>query len=114
MNLLQTFYVLWFRFKRWLLRQPKPFQTFRVTELPQELSPIKVYLVGEGQYQWFVAVLCPCNCGDTLYLNLTPNSRPRWNLTQHDDDTVTLYPSVSRSVGCKSHFLLQRGLIKWI
>jgi Family of unknown function (DUF6527) len=51
---------------------------------------------------------------DTLYLNLTPNSRPRWNLTQHDDDTVTLYPSVSRSVGCKSHFLLQRGLIKWI
>jgi hypothetical protein len=46
-------------------------------------------------------------------LNLLKQVRPRWNALEHPNGTVTLDPSVWRNSGCKSHFILNSGAIRW-
>lgn len=100
-------------FRAWLLRRPLPYGAVTVEELPDELDARTLYVVGEKGYVWFAAMLCPCGCGSTLHLNMLPDSRPRWKLTEHRDGTPSLHPSVWRVKGCGSHFFLRRGLIDW-
>jgi hypothetical protein len=103
----------WIVARCWLLRRPVPLRTFKVEELPDQLDAKKIYVVGENDFWWFAAMLCPCGCGATLHMNLLPDARPRWNLTAHKDSTVSLHPSVWRVKDCRSHFFLRRGLIEW-
>jgi hypothetical protein len=84
-----------------------------VEELPDRIKSGTVYLVGEGGYLWYAAMLCPCGCGETLHMNLMPHSRPQWNVTKHPDATLSLHPSVWRLTGCRSHFFVRRGRIVW-
>ena len=97
----------------WLLRRPIPLRTVKIVELPDELEAKKIYVVGENGFFWFVALLCPCDCGAILQMNLLNDARPRWYLTEHKDGTVSLHPSVWRVKDCRSHFFLRRGLIEW-
>jgi len=83
-------------------------------ELPDRLKSGTIYLVGEGEYLWYAAMLCPCQCGETLHMNLMPHSRPRWKVTRHQDGTVTLHPSVWRLMGCRSHFFVRCSRIVWL
>lgn len=92
---------------------PRLLVPMRVEELPDRLNPEMVYIVGEGEHLWYVAMLCPCRCGKTLHMNLMPHSRPRWTVTTHRDGTVTLQPSVWRRTGCSSHFFVRRGKVIW-
>jgi hypothetical protein len=62
---------------------------------------------------WFVAMLCPCGCKETLQMSLLHDANPQWKIIEHGDGTITLQPSVWRKVGCRSHFFLRRGLIQW-
>ncbi|WP_418219703.1 DUF6527 family protein [Burkholderia territorii] len=39
--------------------------------------------------------------------------RPRWTLTLKRTRLPSLSPSVDRTVGCRSHFWLRRGVIQW-
>lgn len=84
-----------------------------VEDLPDHLKSGVVYIVGDGEYLWFAAMICPCGCGVTLQMNLMPHSRPRWDVIKHKDGSVTLNPSVLRLTGCRSHFFLRRGQINW-
>jgi hypothetical protein len=99
----------------WLRRSSRlrPLKAVMVEELPEHLDVNRVYVAGEGAHRWFVAMLCPCGCGETLHMNLLQESRPLWKLREHKNGTVTLRPSVWRRKGCHSHFFLRRGLIKW-
>lgn len=101
---------LWRRLR---LADSKPRATIFTGELPDVLDPRTVYVVGEGPHLWFVALVCPCGCGETLQMSLHPNGRPMWRLTRHADRTVSLRPSVWRQVGCGSHFFLRRGRVEW-
>jgi hypothetical protein len=58
-------------------------------------------------------MVCPCGCGDVVQLNLLPTTRPRWRVEDHPNGTVTLFPSVWRQKGCRSHYHLRRGVIVW-
>jgi Family of unknown function (DUF6527) len=104
---------LWNRFWRWVRRAPVPLRTVFVEELPDDLESKSVYLVGEGSYLWFAAMLCPCGCGETLHMSLLPGGHPRWEVIRHDDGTVSVDPSVRRNKGCRSHFFLKKGIIVW-
>jgi hypothetical protein len=104
---------LWKRFWAWLRGRPSPLRLVRVEELPDALRVGEMYLVGEGDHLWFVGMLCPCGCGETLHMSLLQESRPRWRVLEHADGTASLEPSVWRQVGCRSHFFLRRGLIEW-
>jgi hypothetical protein len=87
----------------------------RVEETPDALDAGVLYIVGEGRHLWFVSMLCPCGCGDALKLSLMQESRSYWTVVVHSDRTVTLWPSVAREVGCRSHFNIRRSkVIYWI
>src|ERR1043166_8373820 len=92
---------------------PRLLVPMRVEELPDRLNPEMVYIVGEGEHLWYVAMLCPCRCGETLHMNLMPHSRPRWEVIRNQDGTVTLHPSVWRLTGCGSHFFVRLSQIMW-
>lgn len=84
-----------------------------LTELPDNLDPTIVYVLGEGAHLWSVAMVCPCGCEAVLHMGLHADARPCWRLTYHWDGTASLVPSVWRQVGCHSHFFLRRGRIEW-
>jgi uncharacterized protein DUF6527 len=58
-------------------------------------------------------LLCPCGCGETIHLSLATDATSSWRLQTHRGNRVTLLPSVWRTVGCKSHFIIYRGHIFW-
>lgn len=96
----------------WWYRQPR-LQAKYVEELPEHLDERVIYVVGEGAQRWFVVFLCPCGCGETLYLSLHADGRPRWTLYEHGGGLISLIPSIRRLIGCRSHFFLKRGQIVW-
>lgn len=104
---------LWSLLLGWLHRRPAPIKAIRVEELPDELDGRTIYIVGEAEYIWLAAMVCPCGCGETLHMSLLPDERPRWKLTEHPDGTASLTPSVWRVKDCRSHFCLRKGMIEW-
>lgn len=104
---------LWKWFSGLFRRKPRPWATELAGDIPEKARPSTVYLVGEGEYLWFIVFLCPCGCGELVQLNLLPDARPRWSAERHPDGTVTLSPSVWQVAGCRSHFFLRRGRVEW-
>ena len=104
---------LWEWVARCWRREPNPFRTVLVEELPDRLDAGVVYVAGEGRHRWFVAMVCPCGCGATLHMSVQLGTSPCWSLLEHQDGTASLSPSVWRKIGCKSHFFLRRGKVVW-
>jgi hypothetical protein len=94
-------------------RAPLWFWT-RVEEDPDVAAPWRVYLVGEGNGLWKAVFRCPCGCGELIELSLHRVGRPRWIATPHLDGRITLRPSVWRTTGCRSHFILERGRVIFV
>jgi hypothetical protein len=88
-------------------------RVLRTDELPEQLSPHHLYVVGERGEDWFAAMVCPCGCGATIDLNLVPPGRPCWTLTVHGDGSPSLSPSVWRQADCRAHYFVRRGRIVW-
>lgn len=106
--------------RRWLaqlLRRERHrtphFHALRVDRPPKELDPNIVYVIGDDECAWAAILQCPCKCRAAIHLNLATDSRPRWTVETHKNDIVSLLPSVWRTIGCKSHFLIYRGHVFW-
>ncbi|WP_414144281.1 DUF6527 family protein [Burkholderia territorii] len=56
---------------------------------------------------------CPCPCSETITLSLQKVHKPHWNLQATIDGRGTLYPSVWRTQGCRSHFWIRDGRVYW-
>ncbi len=110
MNLFYWFRKLYCQFTN----QAIPKATLIVTEEPEILHPDFIYLIGNAGYLWVAVMLCPCGCGAIIKLNLLSEVRPCWKYKQHLDSTISIYPSVDRMYGCRSHFWVQKGLVKWV
>lgn len=59
-----------------------------------------------------IALSCPDGCGDELTVNLDPRTGRAWRL-YGTDGTLTLWPSIWRDSGCRSHFIVWRNKIVW-
>jgi len=59
-----------------------------------------------------LVISCPDGCGEELTINLDPRSGPAWRF-YNTDGGVSLYPSVWRKTGCRSHFIVWRSCIYW-
>lgn len=105
------------RLWRWIcglfLRRAAARRAVVIEDLPDDLDASVIYVVGEGEHIWQVAMLCPCGCGETLHMPVLADSRPQWRYTIHEDGSVTLFPSVWRKIGCQSHFHVRRGQVVW-
>lgn len=56
---------------------------------------------------------CPDGCGDTLVINLDHRADKAWLLDERCGK-LSLYPSVWREDGCRSHFILWSDHLIWI
>jgi hypothetical protein len=65
---------------------------------------------GGVQRQWVMR--CPDGCGETLSVNLDARSGKAWR-TYERRDRWSLFPSIDRPTGCKSHFVLWHGHVLW-
>lgn len=105
----------WETIKGWLSEtNPPVYLISRVDDIPGAPENYTFYLVGEGPYIWCGVMRCPCGCGEVISLNLLPEGRPKWSYKIHQNDSVTIYPSIWRVKGCRSHFFLQRGNVNWV
>lgn len=100
--------------RRWFRRFVQPTIRLRVVvSIPKRPLPQNAYLVIEDGIEEYLALLCPCRCGETIYLNLLPDDRPCWRLERGRNQTFSVHPSVWRTTGCCSHFFLRAGKVIW-
>ena len=59
-----------------------------------------------------VVFRCPCGCNDVVVLNVDRQAGAAWRL-RLDSQGITLLPSVWRTGGCRSHFVVWRGGVWW-
>ncbi len=60
-----------------------------------------------------VVMRCPDGCGELITLNLDPRTDKAWRI-YNSRKGLTLFPSVWRDTGCKSHFVLWNNTISWV
>ncbi len=54
---------------------------------------------------------CPCGCREEFPINLDPRTGPAWRLYGSPNGGISLFPSVWRENGCKSHYIIWRDRI---
>jgi hypothetical protein len=103
---------VWKDFSSFFQRKDKPFKVSHREELPDKPKRGTLYAIGEGT-PWALAFLCPCRCGALIQLSLLREDRPSWKMHLDRKNRPTLTPSVWRTAGCRSHFILLEGRIIW-
>jgi hypothetical protein len=74
-------------------------------------APGEAVLVRRGVLRSMV-MACPDGCGEVLTVNLDGRTGKAWRYYERGDE-VSVFPSVWRDTGCKSHFILWRSRIYW-
>lgn len=72
--------------------------------------PGDAVLIERTTPRWFL-LLCPCGCGEEFPINLDPRAGPAWRLYGTAETGLSLFPSVLRETGCRSHYIIWRGRI---
>lgn len=85
-----------------------------VEDVPELIRDKIILIVQDGNDPELLVFKCPCGCDLGVSLNLLEDARPKWNFNFNDDGTMDVYPSIWRTVGCKSHFWLKASKIKWV
>lgn len=104
---------------RWLRNtwaQIEPRRRVRIVEgdsLPAQLPRRAVVLARDDGEDWCVGMRCPCGCGDIIELLVVAEATPRWDLVIDAKGWPSLSPSVWRQKGCRAHFWLRHGRIRW-
>jgi hypothetical protein len=97
----------------WLPGRDRLYRAVHVTDTPDRPKKNLVYIVGEDGHDWSAVMNCPGGCGKPLEMNLLPDAEPVWRVTEHTDGSISLHPSVWLKTGCRCHFVLQQGRIRW-
>ena len=84
--------------------------TSRTEASPLLGAPGDAVLVKRGMPRWLV-ISCPCGCGVEHPINLDPRTGPAWRHYISEPGRFTLYPSVWRESGCKSHYIIWRDRV---
>lgn len=83
-------------------------------DVPSEHELSHVYIIGHLNKVTMAVMKCPCECGDTIKLNLSPAVTPLWAWNVNPKwGEVTFGPSIQRMVGCLSHFFIRDGQLSW-
>src|SRR5689334_3656634 len=88
----------------------KRYNYLKVEDLPDEFQSYTVYIVG-NPLPWVLAFICPCGCKKIIQLNLLKEDFPCWRFSLYRK-RITIYPSIKRNRGCKSHFWIYQGKVE--
>ncbi|MDR0909745.1 MAG: hypothetical protein LBM77_08255 [Spirochaetaceae bacterium] len=75
-----------------------------VDDIPAMIEAKTIYIVGNKLFPQYAIFNCPCGCGKQIELCLNPKDNPSWKIKWHLNGTISLYPSINRFIGCRSHF----------
>lgn len=107
-------HVSWLR-KVWQRLGPRRKVVVCASESPlNKIGSRNLYLMRDGGEDWSVSFLCPCGCRDRIELLLIQEATPHWRINIAGAAAPTLYPSVYKKSGCKSHFWIQKGHVLWV
>jgi len=81
--------------------------------LPTFMPRRDLILARDDGENWCVGMRCPCGCGYVIELLVVAEAKPRWDVTVDTKGGPTLAPSVWLQKGCRSHFWLRDGRIRW-
>ncbi len=81
---------------------------------PSQLSKKTFGIVGNPDHRKYAHFLCPCECGEIIVLISNSKVRPRWTFDVDWLLRPTVTPSVWRTRGCESHFILDHGHVHWV
>lgn len=85
----------------------------RRSDLPEDLHPRGVYLLGGTTPKW--ALLdCPCGRGHTVELNLANPARTRWKVTTNRAGQPSIHPSIDYQGQPRCHYWVRNGRIHWV
>ena len=90
------------------------FASIELAMVQDRLPDNTVYVIGKDKDYRFVIFKCPCGCNESIMISVFKASQyPKWGLAIHEDDTVSLTPSIFRGEGCscRSHFYLKRNRV---
>jgi|ERR1700733_9683213 len=73
-------------------------------------EPGDAVLIERGRPRLFL-LSCPCGCMEEFPINLDPRAGPAWRLYRSGHSNLSIFPSVWRTSGCRSHFIIWRGKI---
>lgn len=74
--------------------------------------PGDTVLVHRSRPRWLL-MQCPCGCGQEVSLNVDASAGPAWRFYRRRG-RLSVFPSVWRESGCKSHFIIWRDSIDWV
>ncbi len=85
-------------------------QRFKYVKI--ELDAVGYVPLGEviNQGDYMALLSCPCGCREIIKLNLLPDAKPMWTV-EDVDGFATIKPSVQRTVGCMTHFNIDKGFV---
>ena len=103
---------------KWLLNLWERFHPYRtewVEDLPSDIEPKTVYVVGGRVHPFYVAIVCPRRtCRQIIHLDISPVAAVRWCLTEHSNGRISLSPSIFvTGLSCQCHYWLREGRIVW-
>lgn len=75
-------------------------------------APGDCVIVERGGVTRQLVMKCPDGCGEIISVNLDHRSGPAWRLYKRRGKW-SLYPSIDKPTGCKSHFILSYEKIIW-
>jgi hypothetical protein len=79
------------------------------TEALRELNTGVLVLVMPNKRPKSLKFLCPCGCSEIISVNLMPGNERAWRVDYNAKLGLSLWPSVWRTSGCCSHFILRRN-----
>src|SRR5512135_2058149 len=82
-----------------------PISVVEVPERPMRIRRKRLYVTVRGGTPGFGFMSCPCGCGETLHLRFFGDRKPKWRLARLTGK-ATVLPSIWRTTGCRSHFVL--------
>jgi hypothetical protein len=80
---------------------------------PEVIAESQVIIIAENGIPDSLVFKCPCGCHTDIYLNLLNDAKPRWSFKISKKNKITITPSIWRTVGCKSHFIVENSVVIW-
>jgi hypothetical protein len=80
--------------------------------MPTGATLAPIVIVERGRVTRQLVMKCPDGCGEVISVNLDRRSGPAWRLYNRRG-IWSLFPSIDKSEGCASHFILSYGRVIW-
>ena len=107
------------KLNRWLRdswARVAPRRALRIVQgdsLPARMPRRDLVLARDDGEDWCVGLRCPCGCGHVIELLVVAEAKPRWDVYVDSKGLPTLSPSIWLKNGCRSHFWIRGGRVRW-